>query len=332
MAFGLNPEMVNPDSDLFRQHPNWVLSSGTSEQIPFRHQLALDLSRQQVNDYLFERLDALLSDHDISYLKWDMNRDIHHPGRSNQSGRPVAHAQVTALYELLAKVRAKHPGIEIESCASGGGRADYGILEYTDRIWTSDSNDALDRLAIQRGCSIFFPAEVMGAHIGPRVCHITGRTLSAELRAATAMFGHMGMEFDLHELTEGEAVTIKAAVALHKRCRRLIHSGDLVRLQTPSCVSAFAIVSDCRGEALVSYTQTATRTDTVPEVLKFPALEPSKNYRLDVVWPPSAEARVKNTAAGIGGEYCGDPLMKVGMQLPLMQPETALMFYLKVVD
>ena len=302
MEFGLwvEPEMVNPDSDLFRRHPEWVLAASTSDQILCRNQLVLDLSKPEVTNYLFERLDNLLSDYAISYLKWDMNRDIHHPGPGNHYGRPVAHAQVAALYELLGKLRARHPEVEIESCASGGGRADYGILSYTDRIWTSDSNDALDRLVIQRGCSLFFPSGVMGAHIGPRVCHITGRTLSAELRAATAMFGHMGVELDPGELTRAETATIKAAIALHKRHRDLIHSGDLVRLSTSGYASAFAIISAARDEAIVSYTQTATRLETVPEVLKFSALVPTASYQLDLVWPTSVPEQTHSSGASIG--------------------------------
>jgi len=329
MEFGLwvEPEMVNPDSDLYRNHPDWVLSATTSEQIPFRGQLTLDLNNPSVTNYLFERLDALLSDHDISYLKWDMNRDIHHPG---QNGVPVAHAQVKALYDLLAKLRAKHPCVEIESCASGGGRADYGILEHTDRIWTSDSNDALDRLGIQRGCSVFFPSEMMGSHIGPRICHITGRTLTAELRAATAMFGHMGMEFDLAELSDEEAATIKAAVSLHKCHRSLVHSGNLVRYETPACASAFSIVAVDKSEALVSYTQTATRTDTVPEILKFRSLDPEATYQLDIVWPDGFTGLLNTDTGYLSTDYSGDLLAKVGVQLPLMLPDTALVFYLKV--
>lgn len=330
MEFGLwvEPEMVNSESDLYRDHPDWVLSATTSEQIPFRNQLALDLSKAEVTDYLFGRLDALLSENDIAYLKWDMNRDIHHPG---SSGRPSVHAHVKALYGLLEKLRARHPKVEIESCASGGGRADYGVLEHTDRIWTSDSNDAIDRLSIQRGCSFFFPSEVMGAHIGPRVCHITGRILSAEFRAATAMFGHMGMEFDLTELTGEEAEAVKAAVELHKRHRQLIHTGELVRLETPACASAFAIVAADRNKAIASYSQVSTRIDTVPETLRFVALDPSAHYQVNVVWP--IEPFGKSTEAmDFSGVFSGDVLMKVGVQLSIMLPETNLTFYLTKCD
>ncbi len=137
----------------------------------------LDFGRAEVRDHLFGVIDALLRDHPIAYLKWDMNRDLSHPGGGD--GRAGATAHVAGLYDVLARLRAAHPAVEIESCASGGGRADYGVLALTDRIWTSDSNDAIDRLAIQRGFSHFFPPEVMGAHIGPATCHITGRRLTA---------------------------------------------------------------------------------------------------------------------------------------------------------
>ena len=192
MEFGLwfEPEMVNPDSDLFRTHPDWVLQADSLEPIPFRNQYVLDLTRSEVSAHLFERIDALLSKHPISYIKWDMNRDIHHPG---SFGRPVTSQQTHAVYALIDRIRSAHPELEIETCSSGGGRADYGVLSRTDRIWTSDSNDALDRQIIQRGASHFFPLEVLGAHVGPSKCHITGRQLSMKLRVATALFGHMGL-------------------------------------------------------------------------------------------------------------------------------------------
>ena len=157
-----------------------------------RNQLVLDLSRSDVQQYLFNALNTLLSEYPISYLKWDMNRAIHQPG--NGQGRAAVHSQTQALYQLLAKIRKAYPQLEIESCASGGGRADFGILQYTDRIWTSDNNDALDRLRIQKGFSYFFPPELMGAHVGPRECHITGRVHSMALRAGVALLGDMGVE------------------------------------------------------------------------------------------------------------------------------------------
>ncbi len=252
MDFGLwvEPEMANLDSDLLRDHPDWTLGPAGPDAVPFRNQFALDLTRDEVWRHLFERLDAVLGEYDIAYLKWDMNRDLHDP--IGGSGRPVAGVQPRAVYGLIDALRARHPTVEIESCASGGGRADYGILQRTDRIWTSDNNDALDRQAIQRGASYFFPLEVLGSHVGPRRCHITGRALSMEMRAVSAMFGHMGVEADLSKETPGDLETLARAIALYKTHRALLHSGDLVRLETPPHLSALAVVAADQSEALIS--------------------------------------------------------------------------------
>eukprot|EP00903_Cladosiphon_okamuranus_P002613 g2611.t1 len=252
MEFGLwfEPEMVNPDSELYREHPDWILHAEGVEQVPFRSQFVLDLTRPEVSDYLFDHMHKLLSEHEISYVKWDMNRDVHHPG---SRGRPAIHQQTRALYALIERLREAHPDLEIESCSSGGARADYGILRRTDRIWTSDSNDALDRQRIQRGASHFFPLEIMGAHVGPETCHITGRRLSMEMRVATALFGHMGMELNLLEEAPANLEVLKAGLALHKQHRDLIHSGDFHRLDTPDHVNAIGVVAKDRSEALFSW-------------------------------------------------------------------------------
>ena len=195
LDFGLwiEPEMVNPDSDLFRAHPEWVLSA-TPDALLARNQLVLDLVRPEVADHLFSAIDALVDEYDLAYLKWDANRDV---VDATHRGRAAGHRQVEAVYELMDRIRAAHTGLEIEACASGGARADYGVLGRAERIWTSDSNDALDRQRIQRGASLLFPLEVMGAHIGPPINHITGRRHTLGFRGATALFGHLGIEWDL---------------------------------------------------------------------------------------------------------------------------------------
>ncbi len=329
MDFGLwvEPEMVNPDSDLYRAHPDWVLSAEGIEQIPSRNQLVLDLTRDEVWAYVFERLDDLLAHHAISYLKWDMNRDIHHTG---SGGAACAHAQTRAVYSLMDAVRAKHPHVEIESCSSGGARADFGALSHTDRVWTSDSNDALDRQAIQRGASFFLPSDVMGAHVGPRVCHITERELPMSLRAATALFGHMGLEMDLTELTEEEAETLKVAIALHKRHRALIHGGNLVRLDGPAYSNSLGIVSEDGSAALFSYAQTGTRQDTTPTVLTVKGLDPGAKYFLDIVWPTSDELVDLSALGQLKGQaISGQALMQLGLQLPPMMPHAAVILHLQ---
>lgn len=329
MEFGLwfEPEMVNPDSALYRDNPDWVLSVPTAENVPFRNQLVLDLTKPAVTDYLFERIDSLLNEYAISYIKWDMNRDINHPG---SDGKAAVHHQTIALYALLARLRKAHPNVEIESCSSGGARADYGILEHTDRIWTSDSNDALDRLNIQRGLSLFFPSEVMGSHVGPRHCHTTSRMLSMDLRCATAMFGHMGMEFDLAELTDAEKETLCTATSLYKQLRALTHSGFLVRLDSKPHAHAFGVIADNKNEALFSYTQTGTRDAAAPETFFFAGLDATTTYKVSLVWPYDFQNGILGALEHfVGVEFSGDALMKVGLQLPQLHPATTLVFELK---
>lgn len=326
MEFGLwvEPEMVNPDSDFYRAHPDWVLATPPAPQLRFRNQLVLDFGRDEVRERIYRDVAALLRTHPIAYLKWDMNRDLNHPGGSN--GRAGATAHVTGLYAVLDRLRADFPHVEIESCASGGGRADFGVLARTDRIWTSDSNDALDRLSIQRGFSHFFPAELMGAHVGPTHCHITARSLSMPLRVATALFGHMGIEADLRELDEAETVDLAAGIALHKAHRALIHGGELHRLDAADGVNAFAIIAEDRSEALLSYTLVDEQRGYYAEPLRLAGLDPEAGYTVRMVWPPHLAAAwpLKD-----GGRFRGAALMQAGFQPPRLHPGTALILHLQ---
>jgi len=326
MEFGLwlEPEMVNPDSDLYRAHPDWVLAVPGAPQLGFRHQLVLDFGRAEVREHLFVVIDAMVSKHSIAYLKWDMNRDLSHPGGAD--GRAGAIAHTNGVYEVLDRLRAAHPHVEIESCASGGGRADFGILARTDRVWTSDSNDALDRLAIQRGFSHFFPAELMGSHVGPGTCHITGRKLSMALRVATAMFGHMGMELDLRELDAADTATLAAGIALHKRHRDLIHSGNLVRLDAPDGINAFGIVASDNAEALFSLTMVNEPGSSIAAPIRLAGLDGGALYALELIWPERLGAQWPLAA---GGRFTGAAMMLAGVQLPRLWPGTAVILHLK---
>lgn len=337
MEFGLwfEPEMVNPDSDLFRAHPDWVLGLEGVEQIPFRSQLALDISRPEVADYLFHAIDAILRDHDISYIKWDMNRDLSHPG--GQRGTPRAFAQVQALYDLLDRVRAAHPNVEIESCSSGGARADLGVLAHSDRVWTSDSNDALDRQVIQRGASFFLPPEVLGCHVGPAKCHVTGRRLSMEMRAATALMGHMGLELNLMTERAADLDVLKNAINLHKKHRFLLHNGDLFRIDTAPQLLASGVVARDKSEAIYSVAYVTSDAEVLPGRLRFDGLDPDREYRLQLMWPTNWQA-VKGPSAietlgltGEGATFSGAALMHHGLQLPHAFPETCLLFYVAAI-
>ena len=332
MGIWFEPEMVNPDSDLYRAHPDWVLGIDGVEQIPFRHQYGLDISRPEVADHLFARIDAILADHDIGYVKWDMNRDLNHPG--DWMGRPRAHAQVRALWALIDRIRAAHPAVEIESCSSGGARADYGILARTDRVWTSDSNDALDRQSIQRGASFFLPLEVMGAHVGPGRCHQTGRSLSMGMRAGTALMGHMGIELNLLTEPDRQLEQLKRAVAIYKTHRELLHTGDFHRLETPDYLNVVGVVSADRREALYSVAFLKGHASSLPDRVHLPGLDGARRYRVRVVWPTTWRSIMKPSVvetmdlAGAGHGVSGAALERIGLQLPLTLPETVLLFHL----
>ncbi len=332
MGIWFEPENVNPDSDLFRAHPDWILQIDNVEQIPFRHEYVLDISRPEVSEYLFGQIDAILSEYDIGYVKWDMNRDLNHPG--GIGGRAAAHAQVLALYKLIERIRAAHPAVEIESCASGGGRADMGILQHTDRIWTSDTNDAIDRQDIQRGASYFLPLNVLGSHVGPAHCHVTGRTMSMAMRAATAMFGHMGAELNLLTEPEADLAELKAAIALYKSHRDLLHSGDMYRLDTAGYLNAVGIVAPDKSEALFSVAYLTGHNSTLPTQLAFDGLDPLAQYRMKLMWPAAWKPVISPCIIdaldlkGAGSVFSGAALMHIGMQLPLSLPQTVLLFRL----
>jgi alpha-galactosidase len=331
MGIWFEPEMVNVDSELYRTHPDWVLGAPGIGQIPFRHQLVLDISRPEVSDHVFEQIDAVLSDYQIGYVKWDMNRDHNHPG--DHQGLPRSHAQVAALYALLDRIRAKHPDVEIESCSSGGARADYGALAHTDRVWTSDSNDAIDRQSIQRGASYFLPLDVMGAHVGPRRCHITGRTLSMAMRAGTAVMGHMGLELNLLEERAADLDELKAAIALYKEHRALLHHGTMVRLDAPSHLNCVGVISPDQREAIYSVAFLTSHLAVLPDKICFDGLNPDLAYQLKLIWPRGWTSPSKPSVLdaldlrGDGAVLSGAALMKIGLQLPLSLPETVLLFH-----
>lgn len=332
MGLWFEPEMVNPNSDLFRAHPDWILGHNIKTQIPFRDQYVLDIARPEISQYLFDAIDALLRDHKISYIKWDMNRDLNHPADRNGYGRNDAH--VRALYKLIERIKDAHPHIEVESCASGGGRADYGILQRSERIWTSDSNDAIDRQNIQKGASYFLPLCVMGSHIGPRECHITGRILPMEMRAATAIMGHMGAELNLLSEDENDLIILKQAIALYKKYRTLIHGGDMYRIDTPDYMNAFGIVAKDKSEALYSVAFLRTMIGYYPQPLRFAGLERESHYDVQFIWPETfktaTSAAFKTTEiASLGGRYSGALLSDVGMQLPASYPHNVHLIHIK---
>jgi alpha-galactosidase len=331
MDFGLwvEPEMVNPDSDLYRSHPDWALVTDGYEPELSRHQLVLDLARQDAFDHVLSQLDALLRDHEIAFLKWDMNRD--HIGGAGRDGAAGTHAQTVAVYHLLDELRARHPDVEIESCSSGGGRIDHEILRRTQRVWTSDCNDALERQTIQRGASMLIPPELMGAHIGPERSHTTGRRHDLSFRAATALFGHLGVEWNLLSLTDDELESLRDVIALHQRFRPLLHGGDSVRFDTEPSFVAHGVYAPDRREALVSLAAIETAASLTPPPLLFPGLEPERRYRVSRLALPGdrrGAARTEPAWCRDGVTMSGAALASIGLQPPAMHPETAVLVHL----
>lgn len=331
MEFGLwvEPEMVNPDSDLARGHPHWLRREADGSLLLQRNQAVLDLSEPELVEHLYETLNTLLTAHPISYLKWDMNRDLTGISRS---GLPNHGTYVRAIYGLIDRLRAAHPDVEIEACASGGGRADWGMLARSERVWTSDSNDALDRFEIQRVASLFLPLEVMGAHIGPAACHITGRRLSLDLRAHVAMFGHMGLELDIRALSETEGARLKSHLANYKRFRDLLHSGRLWRmsLNDPDH-GALGVTSADKRQALFLLLRCSSHELGRGTNLWFPGLSADAEYRITAVAPisPSGEQCLSPALRAGDLVLSGTVLMTRGLDLFLPRPESSLLLHLE---
>ena len=331
MEFGLwfEPEMVNPDSNLYRAHPDWVLNDPRYAPVLGRNQLVLDLARPEVAEYLFEQIDEVLCAHAISFVKWDMNRDLIH---ASHHGRAGAHEQTLALYALLARIRRAHPLVEIESCSSGGGRTDFAILDSTCRFWTSDCNDALERQHIQRGFALLFPPELMGAHVGPPQSHTTARTQTLAFRAVTAFFGHLGVEWNLLRTPPEERAALAELIAFHKDRRPLLHRGRAVRFDHPNAaIVAHGVVSADRREALLSVAQVTTSEHLVVDALRIPGLDPELTYRVGVPSLSLLRSMPLGPAAAQPGWIIdgliatGRQLGVLGLPLPVMQPESALL-------
>ncbi len=333
MEFGIwvEPEMVNPDSDLYRTHPEWVLAMPGYPQLRGRHQLVLNLNIPQVFDYLLERMSWLLGEHEIDYVKWDMNREIVQPAHE---GKAAADAQTRQYYRLLDTLRARFPHIEFESCSSGGGRIDYEVLSRCHRFWPSDNNDALERNTIQRGMSYFFPPEVMGAHIGNRHCHATFRQHSIAFRGLTALFGHMGLELDPVSADAQEREGYRHYAALYKQWRGLIHSGMQWRLDMPdTTIMAQAIVAQDRRQALLLVSQLAMPDYTLMSPLRMAGLDADAQYRITLLDHPDISITGEGghtmrklpewmlTSQTVSGEW----LMQAGMSLPILDPESAIL-------
>lgn len=307
LKFGLwfEPEMVSPDSQLYRAHPDWCLHVPNRSRSLARRQLILDYSRKDVQDAIIQKLSSVLSSAHIEYVKWDMNRNMAEIGSEllpPERQMETAHRYILGLYRVLEELTSRFPQVLFESCSGGGGRFDPGMMYYMPQNWTSDDTDPVERLKIQYGTSLAYPASLMTAHVSASPNHQTGRATTIKFRGDVAMAGNFGYELNLPKLSQEDKGEIARQVALYKELRMLIQYGDLYRTASPfdSNLTAWTYVSEDKSQAAVFCYQVLTGANL--PVLRCPV------SGLD----PAADYRIEETGAIISGQQ----LMAFGLRLP----------------
>jgi alpha-galactosidase len=325
MGFGLwvEPEMISPNSELYRKHPDWCLHVPNRPKSQGRNQYVLDLSRNDVCEYIIEIITYILRNNNISYVKWDMNRNMTEIGSAilpPERQRETAHRYILGLYKILEKITSDFPDILFESCAGGGGRFDPGMLYYMPQTWTSDNTDAIERLKIQYGTSIVYPLIAMGAHVSAVPNHQVGRMTSIKIRGDVAMSANLGYELDPTKLSIEEKEIVKEQVKKYKEIRGIIQFGDFYRLISPfesknEC--AWVIVTEDKKEFIFYYFRILANVNKPIRKVNIRGINPDYKYRLD-----------DSTYI-----YGGDELMYVGLSIPELSGDfTSLMYHFKVVD
>ena len=304
MGIWFEPEMISPDSDLYRTHPDWAIKIPGREPAQARYQYVLDITREEVREYIYESIAAILRDSNIKYLKWDMNRPLTDIGSEITKAGEIYHRYVLGLYELMERLVSEFPDLLLENCSSGGARFDMGMLYYSPQIWCSDDTDAIERLDIQEGTSLVYPPSSMGAHVSICPNHIVGRTTDLKTRGYVAMAGTFGYELDITRLSGEELEIIKEQIADYHKYSYLVREGDYYRLSSAGSVLrnagnkrsySWSFVSKDKKEMLFTYIQKAGSANTHPEAIRLTGLEPDYIYVLDD-----------------GRRYYGSELMEVG--------------------
>jgi alpha-galactosidase len=306
MKFGLwfEPEMISPNSELFREHPDWAVGLVEEHRTLGRNQLVLDFSRSEIVDYLYDRMSGIIKQTNLSYIKWDMNRYITEAFSSKLTASRQGeffHRYILGVYSLYERLTKEFPHVLFESCAGGGGRFDPGMFYYAPQAWTSDDTDAVERLKIQYGTSFAYPLYSMGSHVSAVPNHQTLRETPLSTRANTAYFGTFGYELDPLKLSDEEREEIKKQVAFYKVHRRLVREGNFYRLLSPFSgnETAWMVVSQDQSEALVGYYKVLAEANSrKQQTLRLAGLAEEKSYQVN------------------GQVYFGDELLQVGLQLP----------------
>ena len=311
MKFGLwvEPEMVNPDSDLYRAHPDWVLHWPGRPRREIRNQLVLDLGRREVREHLFRQLDTLVRENEVDFLKWDMNRALTEAG--SVAGAEIFQLHADAIYEIIDRLRARHRRLRIESCSGGGSRVDYGILQRTDQVWTSDNTDAHDRLAIQEGYSLAYPLRAMMCWVTHGDNHQTGRRSTLDFRFDVAMRGGLGIGSTIDRLDVKELAAYRAKISFYKKIRAVVQNGDLYRLlplDTRTGATVWLTVAPDRRAAVYSAIFADQPLGLTPARPPLRGLNPQLRYR------------VTDERGETLGKFPGAQLLTLGLPHDLHRP------------
>ena len=285
IKFGLwfEPEMTNRDSDLYRAHPDWILHTPGRNASHGRYQYVLDFSRKEVVEYIYEMMAKILSEAKVSYIKWDMNRSItecYSVALPADRQGEVFHRYILGVYDLYERLTSEFPEVLFESCSSGGGRFDPGMLYYAPQGWTSDDSDAIERLKIQYGTSLCYPISSMGSHVSVIPNHQVFRKTPLHTRANVAYFGTFGYELDLNSLKEEEIAEVKEQIIFMKKYRKLFQFGDFYRLKSPfeGNETIWMVVSEDKKTAIVGYYRTLNGVNQAYSRIKLQGLDPDMLY------------------------------------------------------
>ncbi|GAA4426611.1 alpha-galactosidase [Georgenia halophila] len=337
MEFGLwfEPEMVNPDSDVARAHPEWILAARPDRWPPeARHQQVLNLTIPEAYAHVRDQMLAILREYRIEYIKWDFNRDLIEAG-TQSTGRAAVHQQTLAAYRLMDELLAAQPGLEIESCSSGGGRIDLGVMARCVRIWASDCNDPLERQLIEAGTSMLLPPEMVGSHVASPVSHTTGRAHTLDFRAGTSFFSHMGIEWDITSAEPEELDRLRQWIDTHKKHRQLLHSGDVVHGDHPDdAYWLHGVVAADAGEAIFAVAAVRSSPLNAPGAVRVPGLDPTRRYRVTPLVPGATGRRRRDGKTAWwehGLTLPGRVLDRVGVQMPNLNPEQQVLLHLSSV-
>lgn len=337
MEFGLwfEPEMVNPDSAMYREHPDWVLRP-TANRLPMqgRNQQVVDLTNPQAYDYVYGCMDVLVTELGIDYIKWDHNKYVTE-AVSPRTGRPAVHGQTLAVYRIFHDLKTAHPGLEIESCSSGGGRVDLAILSLADRIWASDCVDPVERADIQRYTSLLVPPEMIGEHVGASPAHSTHRATSQQMRMAMAFFGHLGIEWNLLKEPQEDIDKLAEWTAEFKKHREWFAVDTVVHSDAADpAVRVDGCVMPNKAAAIYRFTQLTTSQTYPAAPVKLPGLDPDAVYEvspLDVSLD-LAKQDIGNGQSPLGWwtadgvKMTGRALATYGIRTPALHPAQAVLF------